>query len=303
GSTFKLFTMLAALSAGRTLDTRFDAPAQLRTRWPADGTGSCGGHWCPVNDNPPWMDGSRTMWSGFGRSVNTYFVWLEEQIGPRRAVEMAERLGIRFRAESDARLADAPDSWGSFTLGVADTTPLDLAEAYATVAAGGTYCAPLPVLSITDASGQPVAAADPSCHRAVNADVAAAAVDAARCPVGQQSAFHRCDGGTAPEVSAILGGRPAGGKTGSSEQNATETFVGFTAQLAAAAIAADPDDPRDAVGYGVSGQVDSAVAHVLAAALAGQPYRDFPPPSGARAFADRPRCQRPAGCSTVDPPR
>src|SRR5262249_47950648 len=173
-----------------------------------------------------------------------YFVWLEEQIGPAQAVAMAQRLGITFRAPSDANLArNGADGWGAFTLGVADTTPLDLANAYATVAAGGTYCAPLPVLSITDVSGKAVDAAKPRCRRVVDADIAAAAVDAARCPVGQQSAYGQCDGGTATMVSGILDGRPVGGKTGSSEGNSTETFVGFTPQVAAAGIAVNPDDP------------------------------------------------------------
>jgi membrane peptidoglycan carboxypeptidase len=284
GSTFKLFTMLAALSAGRTLDTSFNVQSPFVTRWPASGAGSCDGHWCPVDANPPWMDGQRTMWGGYGRSVNTYFVWLEEQVGPQNAVAMAKRLGIRFRAPSDAALAAQPDSWGSFTLGVTDTTPLDLANAYATVAAGGTYCALLPVTSITDATGHRVPAADPTCHRAVSADVAAAAADAARCPVGQQSAYGKCDGGTAPDVSTILGGRPVAGKTGSSDNGATETFVGFTPQLAAAGMATAPDNPQDNAGVVGSTQVNSAVASTLATALRGQPYLNFPMPSSEIAF-------------------
>jgi membrane peptidoglycan carboxypeptidase len=284
GSTFKLFTMLAALSAGRPLDTSVNAQSPLVTRWPASGEGSCGGYWCPVDANPAWMDGQRTMWGAYGRSVNTYFVWLEEQVGPENAVAMAQRLGITFRAPSDAALAAQADSWGSFTLGVADTTPLDLANAYATIAAGGTYCAPLPVTSITDAAGRRVPAADPACRRAVSADVAAAAADAARCPVGQQSAYGKCDGATAPEVSAILGGRPVAGKTGSSDNAATETFVGFTPQLAAAGIATNPDNPQDYVGGAVSAQVNRAVASTLATALRGQPYLNFPTPSSEIAF-------------------
>jgi membrane peptidoglycan carboxypeptidase len=285
GSTFKLFTMLAALEAGRPLDTGFNAPSSLVTKWPASGPGSCGGHYCPSNANPSWMDGYRTMWTGFGRSVNTYFVWLEEQIGPEKAVEMARRLGITFRAEGDAERAETGAAgWGSFTLGVADTTPLDLANAYATLAADGRYCQPLPVRSIVDSGGRAVAAAEPACRQAISPDVARAATDAARCPVGQQSTYQRCDGGTAAAVSGILDGRPVAGKTGSAESNATETFVGFTPQLAAAAIAANPDNPRDHVGAAVSAEVNAAVARTLAAALRGEPYQDFRPPSRESAF-------------------
>jgi len=282
GSTFKLFTMLAALESGKPLDTGFDAPAKLETHWPAGGNASCNGHYCPANDNPSWMDGYRTMWTGFGRSVNTYFVWLEEQVGVQNVVAMAQRMGIVFRSDADAALSAEPkvETWGSFTLGVADTTPLDLANAYATVAADGLYCAPLPVLSITDPQGRSVPAAEPNCHPAVSADVARAAIDAARCPVNQQSAYGRCDGGTAPEVGAAFKTRPVAGKTGSTEDNATETFVGVTPQLAAAGIAADPQSRADAVGDGVSSSVDMAVANTLLAALAGQPEKQFtaPPP-------------------------
>jgi membrane peptidoglycan carboxypeptidase len=285
GSTFKLFTMLAALESGRPLSTGFHAPSPLVTKWVGSGgSGNCGGSWCPANDTPSWMNGYRTMWDGYGRSVNTYFVWLEEQVGADKAIAMAKRLGIVLRSEHDAMLANSrPAGWGSFTLGVAQTTPLDLANAYATVAADGIYCKPLPVLSITGPDGLRYHAGDPSCYRAVSADVARAAVDAARCPVGQQSAYGKCNGGTAPSVGYILG-RPVGGKTGSSEGNATETFVGFTPQLAGAAIAADPDNPSDSVGGGVASSVDDAVAHTLASALRGKPVLGFPAPSRAIAF-------------------
>src|SRR6185369_6407951 len=93
------------------------------------------------------------------------------------------------------------------------------------------------------------------------------------------SVFGKCDGGTAPEVAHIFGPRPVAGKTGSAERNATETFVGFTPQLAAAAIAANVDNPRDYVGAGVSGAVDLAVARTLAYASQGLPSLGFRPPS------------------------
>ena len=283
GSTFKLFTMLAALRAGMPLDTAFDAPARLVTRWPDSGPDSCGGRYCPANANPAWMDGRRTMWDAFGRSVNTYFVHLEEQVGPAAAVAQAKNLGIGLAAPADARMAatDA-DAWGSFTLGVADTTPLELAAAYATIAADGRYCAPVPVQSITDAQHAQVPIAG-GCRQAIQVQVARAAADAARCPVGQQSAYGASDGGTAAQVDAIFHGSPVAGKTGSTENRTTETFVGFTPTAAAAGIANDPVDPSDHVGSAVEGQVASAVARSLRAA-AGDGYPDFVAPDRAIAY-------------------
>ncbi|MDG4828787.1 transglycosylase domain-containing protein [Solwaraspora sp. WMMD1047] len=277
GSTFKMFTMLAALEAGLPLGTTINAPTKLVTQWRHTGPGNCGGFWCPVNANPKWMNGPRTMWNGFGRSVNTYFVELERRIGADKVVAMAQRFGIVLRSEADAALAEDAAGWGAFTLGVAATTPLDLANAYATVAAEGRYCAPLPVAELMDPAGQPVAAAQPSCSQVVRPDVARAATDAARCPVGDRSAFNKCDGGTATSVAGLLG-RPVAGKTGSAEQYATETFVAYTPQLAAAAIAANPDDPGDKVGAAVQANVVAAVVRVMATALAGAPKREFTPP-------------------------
>jgi membrane peptidoglycan carboxypeptidase len=102
-------------------------------------------------------------------------------------------------------------------------------------------------------------------------------------------------------VTGILSGRPAGGKTGSSEHNATETFVGFTAQVAAAGIATNPDDPRDYVGSSVSAAVDTAVARTMAAALKGQPTKSFPTPKTALAFGFKPSPTAPAP-TTGGPP-
>jgi membrane peptidoglycan carboxypeptidase len=285
GSAFKLFALLAGLESGLPLDTTFDAPSIYLSDYPVDGgPASCGGYWCPKNATPSWMNGKRTMWNAFGRSVNTYFAWLTERVGADRVVEMAQRLGIVLRSPEDARLArEGAKNWGPFTLGVADTTPLDLANAYATVAAEGTWCAPTPVVSITDSTGHKVSAGRPDCRQVLDTEVARAAADAARCPVGDQSMYRRCDGGTAEQLQPGLG-RPLAGKTGSSERNGTETVVAFTPQLAVATIAANPDDPRDAVGGGVQVRQIDAVGRILAYALRDQPVVDFVPPGETVAF-------------------
>lgn len=285
GSTFKLFTLLAALESGLPLNTTYNSPTRIMTNYTVDsGQANCGGFWCPANASPAWMNGPRTMWSAYGRSVNTYFAWLTQKIGADRVVAMAQRLGIGLRAKDDADMARySAREWGSFTLGVSATTPLDLATAYATVAAEGVWCAPSPVTSITDSAGHEVAAGRPNCRQALDTEVARAAADASRCPVGDQSMYRRCDGGTAEKLRPRLG-RPVAGKTGSSERNATETVVAFTPQLAVATIAANPDDPRDAVGGGVQVRQIAAVGDVLGYALRGQPVRDFVPPSYSIAY-------------------
>jgi hypothetical protein len=89
------------------------------------------------------MDGPRTMWNGFGRSVNTYFC-LAGGAG-RRGSGGGDGRAARHRVPGRRRRKPGPlrrPGVGPFTLGVASTTPLDLANAYATVAAEGTYCAP-----------------------------------------------------------------------------------------------------------------------------------------------------------------
>jgi membrane peptidoglycan carboxypeptidase len=237
------------------------------------------------------MTGRHTMWAGFGKSVNTYFVQLEERVGAERAVRMAEQLGLRWRTEVDQMMAspERADTWGAFTLGVADTTPLEMASAYATAAAEGRYCEPLPVLSIKDvngkelthqnADGEQVRTAKPRCRRVVSADVARAATDAARCVTGYGAARGSCGGWSTASGVAPAVGRPVAGKTGTTDGNRTAWFVGYTPELAAASFTADPDNPFNAVGGGRSQQSVQSVSQTLRAALAGTPVTPFQPPS------------------------
>ncbi|HWH00964.1 MAG TPA: penicillin-binding protein [Pilimelia sp.] len=287
GSTFKIFTVAAALEKGYPLATTLRTRSPLRTEYIVEPgkPPACPGtnKYCPSNANPGWMDGTRTMWSGFGRSVNTYMVKLQEMIGAENAVNMAKRLGIQFRAVEDANFANnkqAANQWGAFTLGVSNTIPLELANAYATLAADGKYCQPTPVQEIRDQSGQKLAVGDPICEQRVSKEVARAAIDAARCPVNDRSETSRCDsdGGTAADVRGTVG-RPVAGKTGTSDNDRTSTLVLTTKQLAVAGVMADPDwakntDKMDSIA------VKAAISKGLRDATRGMKKVEFTPPSG-----------------------
>ncbi|RUL90388.1 MULTISPECIES: transglycosylase domain-containing protein [Micromonospora] len=282
GSTFKMFPMLAALDAGMTLNTTFNAPHSYRSEI-YDG-------WQPSNASGA-MSGMQTMWSGFGKSVNTYFVWLEEQVGAERAVRLAEQLGLRWRTDVDRDHASPSkaNKWGAFTLGVSDATPLEMANAYAAVAADGRYCEAMPVSAIYNRDGTPATfktpggiereVAKPRCRQVVSADAARAATDAARCPTGDTPAKGGCGGwSTADSVRGTVG-RPVAGKTGTTDSTRSAWFVGYTPELAAASFISDPDNPFNAVGDGQSQIPIAAVANTLRDALKGKPVRDFTPPS------------------------
>jgi membrane peptidoglycan carboxypeptidase len=310
GSTFKLFTMLAALETGKPLDTSINSPNRFRSKY-LSGPGSpasCGIYWCPSNASAS-MTGQHTMWSAFGKSVNTYFVQLEQQVGADKAVAVAERLGLRWRTDVDRNQASPANAagWGSFTLGVASTTPLEMANAYATIAADGTYCEPMPVLSITDPDGapvmtsgdKPVDVAAPRCRQAVRPDVARAAVDAARCVTGYGAATRDLCAGwsTAPSVYPLVK-RPVAGKTGTTDDDRTAWFVGLSPQLSVASFIADPDNPLHPVGAANHNKPIESAAQTLRDALADTPVRGFDAPAPAIAYGpDGPPKRRPATTS------
>ncbi|MGC5659281.1 transglycosylase domain-containing protein [Micromonospora sp. WMMD723] len=284
GSTFKMFPMLAALDAGMPLSTAFDSPYRYRSAV-YDG-------WSPSNASGA-MTGRQTMWSGFGKSVNTYFVQLEEKIGADRGVHLAEQLGLRWRTDVDKEQASPAKAkkWGAFTLGVSDATPLEMANAYAAIAADGRYCEAMPVNSITNRDGTPATyrtaggiereVAKPRCRQVVNADAARAATDAARCPTGDTPAKGSCGGWSTADSVRRTVGRPVAGKTGTTDSTRSAWFVGYTPELAAASFIADPDNPFNAVGDGQSQVPVNAVAQTLRDGLKGTPIRQFTPPSDA----------------------
>ncbi|KHD76993.1 transglycosylase domain-containing protein [Actinoplanes utahensis] len=278
GSVFKMFTMVAALEAGMGLDTTIDSPAKYRSGYLDSGPESCGGYYCPSNASAGEA-GNFNMWTAFGKSVNTYFVPLQEQVGAEKVVDVAKRFGIQFRSSEDARLANNKDyahEWGAFTLGVSASTPLDIANAYATLAADGMYCKATPIQQITTADGKRIDAGKPECTRATTKDAARKALDAARCPVGDRAQLGDCAGSTAPQVRDVVG-HPVFGKTGTTDNDKTAALVAGTRSLVVAGYLANPDwaGHRDRMSHGI---VNPAVYETLADYMDGKEIQEFPAP-------------------------
>ncbi|PWU43211.1 glycosyl transferase [Micromonospora globispora] len=287
GSTFKMFAMVAALEKGIPLSYTINAQPVFKSEYIVENNSpaACPGthFYCPKNAAAS-MTGVQNMWTAFGKSVNTYFIPLQQQVGAENVVKVAQKLGITFRAPSDARFADDKDAahqWGAFSLGVSQTTPLELANAYATLAADGKYCEPIPVQEIRGPDGDKLDIANPRCEQRISTQVARAAVDAARCPVGDRSATSKCAGATAGNVHGIVKA-PVAGKSGTTDSDKTSALVAMTKQYAVAGIEADPDWPQTTqkMGHDIPTGINPAVYNTLAYAMKGKERIDFTPPSG-----------------------
>ncbi|MEX5633607.1 transglycosylase domain-containing protein [Parafrankia sp. FMc2] len=224
GSTFKTFTLAAALEQGYGVRTAYYSPACYETpAFPLERrTGDCRKGY--QNADPAEVgiyDMGRATWD----SVNTYFIQLEEEIGVPAVVEMATRLGV-----SPDHLKDIPSTKGDVTIGGEYVTPMDMAVSYATLAAGGIRCDPRFASSIVDSAGQALdVGVTPKCERVLSQ-------------------------GVADTVTSILAGvltngtggnarfnHPAAGKTGTNDGFSSAWFVGYTPQIAAAVAVGDPN--------------------------------------------------------------
>ncbi len=100
----------------------------------------------------------------------------------------------------------------------------------------GEHCASFAVSEITDHRGDTIVANEPECDRVLDADVADMTNDILRGVI-------ETDGATGNAM-RLDDGRPAAGKTGTTNENVAVWFVGYTPQLAAAAAVADLDPPQ-----------------------------------------------------------
>ncbi|MCH7231318.1 transglycosylase domain-containing protein [Glycomyces sp. L485] len=281
GSTFKIFTMLAALDEGYTLNHNIHSPHRVVTGFvTGGGSASCGNRWCPKNGSAS-MAGNRNMWSGFGMSVNTYFAQLIDQVGADKTVEMAERMGLKWRSEGDAYYAseERRAGWGPFTLGVSDVQPIEMTNVFNTLAAEGEYCEPMPALRVIDPNGQELDVAVPRCHQELEKDVARAATDAGRCVTEQPRKGAKCGPwGTSRNVGEIVD-RPVAGKSGTTDNDRASWFLGYTPQITVGAFMADPDYIFNPVGMSNSSVSKETVGAIIAGALKDEPVEQFKPPS------------------------
>lgn len=226
GSTFKVFVLSAAISQGIPLRTRIHAPDRISL--PVSRYRGCEGRlrsteiWRPQNSTGA---GTFDLITGTRQSVNTFFAQLELRTGLCQPYQLAQRMGIGL---------DDPDRQQvpSFTLGVVETNPLSMAEAFATFAARGVHCASTPVTEVRDDAGRIVRSYPPRCGRVLGPQVADAVNEVLR-GVQEPGGFGHSAG--------IALDQPSAGKTGTIDQNMAVWFVGYTPDLAAASMIAGAD--------------------------------------------------------------
>ena len=208
GSTFKVFVLTAAVAEGMNPDTTYYTSAPF--------------HYQPDPYTPAWdvttydhtYAGSISVTSATLRSDNTVYAQLTLDVGPEKVAEMAHRLGVTTHL-------DVVPAMG---LGADAISPLDEASAYATLAAGGIYSKPMAIREVKFANGKVDTDAgwgSPERKRVISDGVA---YEVTR--ILQDNVL----GGTG--VGAYFG-RPAAGKTGTTDNHADGWFSGYVPQLEA----------------------------------------------------------------------
>ena len=214
GSTFKPFALAAA--------TEVDVP--LNSIWNGNSPATVNDYTFENYGNTSY--GSVTLLKATERSINSAYVELEAEVGVDRVADAALRAGVP--EDVPGMNLDALDL--TFVLGTASPSGVDMANAYATFAASGMRAKATVIKSVTGRNGGLLYEASPILQQAFDVQVADTVTFALNKVVTNGTGF------------AALGlDRPAAAKTGTTDDNKSAWFVGYTPQLATAVLMAKED--------------------------------------------------------------
>ena len=258
GSTFKPFALIAALEAGIPLTSMWngDSPQTFDDLGKPYVVSNYG--------NEGW--GQVDLLTATQHSVNTVFVPLGMKAGMDKVVDAARRAGI----PENVAMIPTP----SVVLGVASPRVIDVTNAYATFAAQGVYAKPYLVASVTGPNKGVLYEATPQTQEVFSKEVMADLTYALKSVV---------NGGTG--AAALSLGRPAAGKTGTSQSNASAWFSAYTPQLAASVAFFRESASESLNGIGGLTSVTGGTfpariwTQFMKGALKGEPVMTFPAPS------------------------
>ncbi|MDR0627316.1 MAG: transglycosylase domain-containing protein [Bifidobacteriaceae bacterium] len=287
GSTFKPITLAAALEQGISLDETFSGKSPLKIEdWTVRNSGNS-------------QYGRITLLRATQSSVNTVYAQLNEQVGGETTRETAITAGIPTTAMGlDSDLTNV--------LGTASVHALDMARVYATFAAQGLRNETYIVESAISPDGKEVYSGRNDPVRVFSEDAMAELTYALTRVV---------EAGTGTSAKAL--DRPAAGKTGTSEENKSAWFCGYTPQLATAVAFYQQDaegNPVPLTPFGQNAVIQGGgppakmwVA-IMKVGLAGTEAEEFPPrpkdrnkPTG-RSGGDQPAPSSQAPPSDKPPP-
>lgn len=207
GSTFKPFTLAAALENNVTLATTFSGLNKTMVD-----------NYEVINYGDRSYGDQITLLSATEDSVNSAYVELANLVGREVVFEAAKRAGIPADAVGmEPNLA--------FTLGTTSPNVVDIAAAYATFASRGLQVSPAYIKSVTASSGEVIFKLTPKPVQAFSTDIADTVNFALQKVV---------TAGTGRAAKAL--GRPVAGKTGTTNDNKSALFAGYTPELATAVM-------------------------------------------------------------------
>jgi membrane peptidoglycan carboxypeptidase len=283
GSSFKPFALAAGLEAGYSLKDTFDGDSPYY--YNGEGTGAyvsnedAGHDWGPVN-----------LIKATEKSINSAFADLTMSIpdGPDKIRNTAYALGIPKASATNSvnNMYQSPglDAVSGIALGSATIAPVNMANAYASIANEGEAAKLYVIDKVVDRDGKVVYKHRTKTQEAIGSDVAADVTYAMQQVVKS---------GTGTAAGAI--GRPAAGKTGTATSEdpkgghdftSSAWFVGFTPQLSTAVMynrTGDRGEPLPLAGY-ISSEFGGHYpamtwAAAMRQALEGEPVESFPPPA------------------------